>query len=161
MKYSYYNILRPYGEVYVLYNTFTEKFIFINNELYNLFFCKEIPVRIIQEKHPNLYNDLENSGFIVQDELDEPRRYIEELKYKGDVETCDQYNLIINPTLDCNLRCWYCYESLKKGSIISENLINGIEIFIQNLICKPNIKLFTLSFFGGEPLLKFKKLFYP
>jgi|GEM_PF-657889 hypothetical protein len=161
MKYSYYNIIEPYGKDYVLYNTLTEKFMFISCELYHLFFNKEISVRTIREKHPNLYEDLETLGFIVDNRIDEPKRYIERLKHNGDIETCDNYNLIINPTLDCNLRCWYCYESLKKGSTINENLIKGIEIFIQNLINKPIIKQFTLSFFGGEPLLKFKKVIQP
>lgn len=161
MKYSFYNVIRPYRNDFVLYNAFSENHIFISTELYNLFFNGDISIREIEEKHPSLYRDLCNRGFLVESDVDEPKEFIEKFISEGDVDTCSNYNLIINPTLDCNLRCWYCYESHKKESEISENVMKGINAYVQSLIRKQNIKLFTLSFFGGEPLMKFRKIILP
>ena len=66
------------------------------------------------------------------------------------------FHLMINPTLDCNLHCWYCYEKHVKGSSISTDIMNGIlGLISKNCIGQRNIKKLILSFFGGEPLLEF------
>ena len=52
-------------------------------------------------------------GFIINDDIDE----IDIIRYrnrKATIESRD-YNLVINPTLECNFNCWYCYENHPKG----------------------------------------------
>ena len=73
-----------------------------------------------------------------------------------------QYHLTINPTLDCNFHCWYCYESKVKGSEMSPSTIQSTISLIDNILHEnPQLKRFHLYFFGGEPLLKFNEVVKP
>ena len=95
---------------------------------------------------------LYQNGFIIEDNINEFEIY-ENLYYKRRFSK-KSYELTINPTLDCNLRCWYCYEDHVKKSGISEAMHNTI---IEHLKYKCEIEPFNdliLSFFGGEPILK-------
>ena len=72
------------------------------------------------------------------------------------------YHLHINPTLDCNFRCWYCYENHKIGSKMSPNMVNYVQKYIENTIeQRQSIKTFILAFFGGEPLMYFNDVAKP
>jgi len=57
--------------------------------------------------------------------------------------------------MDCNLRCWYCYEEHLKNSQLSPELTNSILSLISNKISDTRTEVFHLTFFGGEPLMKF------
>lgn len=63
------------------------------------------------------------------------------------------YHLIVNPTMDCNLGCWYCYESHQKGSRISPEVVASICEHIRYKYLEDKIENLRLGFFGGEPLL--------
>lgn len=62
--------------------------------------------------------------------------------------------LVIITTLDCNLRCKYCYAKGgdRKDKTESELTQNFIEAFIKKA---PALKRLTVTFFGGEPTLNF------
>jgi len=62
----------------------------------------------------------------------------------------DILHLIILPTEECNFKCVYCYETFKFGRM-KPNVVNGIKEFINSRIS--DLKLLTISWFGGEPLL--------
>lgn len=62
------------------------------------------------------------------------------------------YRLTINPTLNCNFNCWYCYEAHTK-KVISKEAMHTIINYVKNLVNRENIKLLYLDWFGGEPLL--------
>lgn len=70
------------------------------------------------------------------------------------------YSLFLNPTLECNFSCWYCYETHEKG-YMSEKMIEKIKKHIIYMIEKIHINSLTLSWFGGEPLLYFNEVVYP
>ena len=60
--------------------------------------------------------------------------------------------------MDCNFSCWYCYESHITGSKLSTKTIDSIYKLIDNiLVSNSNLRNFTLSFFGGEPLLYYNE----
>jgi uncharacterized protein len=59
-------------------------------------------------------------------------------------------HLIILPTENCNFRCVYCYEDFKKDKMKKE-VIEGIKKLVFRKIKK--LSVFTVSWFGGEPLL--------
>lgn len=69
-----------------------------------------------------------------------------------------EYNLTLNMTHSCNLRCRYCYvvnkEQLSTPSVLmSEDIAKrAVEFMMQQF---PNMSRLHIGFFGGEPLLNF------
>lgn len=59
--------------------------------------------------------------------------------------------LAIMPTEKCNLRCTYCYEKFEKGRAPGW-VVSAAEKYIDNMCRK--LDTFSLSWFGGEPLLQ-------
>lgn len=70
------------------------------------------------------------------------------------------YTIFINPTLECNFRCWYCYEEHNNG-YMSEDIIEKIKLHIKHKVEKREFNQLNLGWFGGEPLLYFDKVVYP
>lgn len=66
----------------------------------------------------------------------------------------------IMPTLDCNFRCWYCYETHSEGHMSPDSVQSTIA-FCKSLIDHRGLKAFVLDWFGGEPLLHFEDVVYP
>ena len=55
-------------------------------------------------------------------------------------------------THECNLRCTYCYETLRDKQYANiEKIKEIISIYLNN----PALGSVTIDFFGGEPWLKF------
>lgn len=161
MKYSFYNVLSPYQHGFALYNTFTEHVILLNRDVVDRFFGSDGAIARIQTEHPALYDQMVASGFFVDDSLNESRRYTDIAKSTGDAEKRDRFRLIVNPTMDCNLRCWYCYEEKECGSVMNRDVIDRICSLIRKIVISPSIRHFSLSFFGGEPLMKFRSVVLP
>lgn len=96
-------------------------------------------------------------GFIVDDKVDEAEIIHQEFEnYHSDDTT---FKLTVNPTLNCNFRCWYCYETHKATSNMSKETVEKVKRCIDLLSCK--YKSMELSFFGGEPMLKYKEMVRP
>lgn len=153
MKTSFYNIIQKRDDIYLLYNCLYEKIILLCPELFALIEENKNHINEIESIHPTLYNYLLEDRFIVKDSTNETLEFIQTLQ-KSDT-FYDSFRLIINPTLDCNLRCWYCYEKHLSKSCISTDIINKIHSLLNNLTTNKDIKYLFLSFFGGEPFMKF------
>ena len=63
--------------------------------------------------------------------------------------------LAVSPTEHCNFRCTYCYEDFEIGEM-SDATYTALKRFVAKRM--PQLKSFTLSWFGGEPLLAFEKV---
>ncbi|WP_291070525.1 radical SAM/SPASM domain-containing protein [Empedobacter sp. UBA5039] len=113
----------------------------------------------LQEIHPDYFNALLQNGFIVDKEKDEYAE-IREIIINTDQDE-SFFNIIINPTMNCNFKCWYCYENHIKSSKMSEDIINKVYKLIDNVTSKEKTKNLYLSWFGGEPLLYFDKVMIP
>jgi uncharacterized protein len=70
--------------------------------------------------------------------------------------TNERFKLILFPTEQCNFRCLYCYENYLLPKM-SNAIVESIKLFLDKRI--PNLKLFELEWFGGEPLLEKKIVF--
>ncbi len=57
-------------------------------------------------------------------------------------------------TEDCNLDCVYCYENHKNGKGLSAEFVK--EKIREELLAEDLCKLTSVTFFGGEPLLRFE-----
>ena len=63
------------------------------------------------------------------------------------------FSLTIAPTLDCNLRCIYCYQKRKKIRM-NQNVCKDIIKEVKRRIIKQGIKGIKVDWYGGEPLLE-------
>ncbi len=68
----------------------------------------------------------------------------------------EQFHLIIYPTEQCNFRCVYCYEDFEIGKM-QPWLIEATKILMSKKA--KTLKVLSLSWFGGEPLLAKEILF--
>lgn len=159
-RYSKYNYHLDYhGDKMLLYNTCSDQIMVVENKLFQLFTeCAENPQRL-ENLHPQFFESLNNKGFIVDDGVDEYEREVARLKDEAENNRCPQ--ITINPTLDCNLRCWYCYEGHLCGSRMSEETFNSVKLFLEKTLASDATERMVVSFFGGEPLMYYREVVRP
>ena len=120
---------------------------------------KDGKIKDLQSVHETLYEHLQHKGFIVPDEDDEVLRVIETLQNEDTNE--EIFTIIVNPTLDCNMHCWYCYERHQKNTQMSPEVMESVINLIRAKAEYPKLKFINLSFFGGEPLLYYDTTVLP
>lgn len=109
--------------------------------------------------HPDLYAALTDNEFIVAENVDSTKEAIKSFtEYDTDPAL---FEITINPTLDCNLRCWYCYEEHLKGTGMQPETMDAIKHLIDCKVSDTRLKHLAITFFGGEPLLKWKDVVKP
>jgi len=159
MKYSFFNTIIPISKVHTLiYNSLSEKFIVFKNKSVII---REGGEKALSEDYGiSDYKRLQEAGAIISDDTDEIERLSNLISAMENNN--DEYILHINPTLDCNFRCWYCYENHLSGSRMSPDITDAVKRFIHKTISSnKELKKFHLGFFGGEPFLYFDKTVRP
>lgn len=134
-KVSDYLISIPYNDGYLLFHTLTWSMYFLSQEECNNIFTNKLLIK---------------NKVIVNDDIDE-----NELAYKiyinRSVSKRAPYKFVngyvILTTNECNARCFYCYESEKKGSMTTETADKLIQFIKTHKNNNCNI-----TWFGGEPL---------
>lgn len=99
---------------------------------------------------------LESNNYLVKDDVDE-KQMIESLFVQRRFSS-KVYQLTLNTSLDCNLCCWYCYETHAKKTNMSLELVKNILLHLEIKSQADPFKILELSFFGGEPLLNYKAI---
>jgi uncharacterized protein len=160
MKFSQFNSLIKYDKNFLLYNAYTSKYLLLHPILKDLLdAAKTEGIEELNSIHPLFYHELLQGEFIVPLGTDEIAK-VKEVSKMVDMDD-SIYRLTINPTMNCNFKCWYCYETHVKGSRMSRDMIDRTSAFITQTAEQPSIKNFTLSWFGGEPLLYFEDIVLP
>jgi len=161
MKYSQFNSIVFIDDNYVLYNTLSNNAVVLDPMLKDLLqAAKAEGVDELVDIHPSFFEALCEKQFLVENDLDEVQiiKDISRAVDNGD----DTYHLTINPTMNCNFKCWYCYETHIKASRMNEEISERINTFLTNTIdTKPRLKAFVLAWFGGEPLLYYDDIVLP
>lgn len=115
MKLSRFNTAVPYDGAVVYHNSYSNRFLLLDQMLYDMIAIIRTPSDLedLREIHEEFYNALTEYGFIVEEDTDEiakARTLIES------IDNQDSYfHLIVNPTMNCNFSCWYCYENHEKN----------------------------------------------
>lgn len=135
----------------LLFNAFTHAFVIINEAHFNI---RNLTPEKIHKESPQLYTHLTDAGIIIDDSVNE-LLLLQQLIKDTDNNT-SEYILHINPTLDCNFNCWYCYENHIPQSRMNAATLNATKSFISNTLNNKQIKTLELGFFGGEPILYFR-----
>ena len=152
MKYSYYNHIVREGNVAILYNALQDAYMAVSGKLADAMELGDEHLPALELQHPKFYQQLQSNGYIVDDGFDEVN-YYKNLVIQQRFSS-NSYEIIINPTLDCNLRCWYCYEQHVAGSAMSDEMIERVIKHAQWKHSLEPYRRLTLGFFGGEPLLQ-------
>ena len=147
------------GDNTILFNLQTETFIVLNHELSEIVNTHKDDVVALKDKHLELFQQMLEKEFIIPSEKDEVASLIAEWKEQDNDPS--YFGMIINPTLGCNLRCWYCYEEHEKKPIMDAKVVNSICRLIDEKVIFPQMRNLNVSFFGGEPLLGFKNVVLP
>lgn len=148
-KYSIFNNrLRATDKSDILYNSFTHKSILVP---------RDVELIHPDQMAPQSLEAMKSWGFIVEDDINESKRVQDILL--DTMSTGSIFNLIINPTLECNCRCWYCYETHHKEMVMSEVTLIHLKEFITDILS--NYDELIVSFFGGEPFMEFDRIVRP
>lgn len=156
MKQSKYNCILQDNTGMVIYNAATDQLVALTPQLANIFNEGKAAPEKIKAQHAELYDHLLQKGIFVRDEADETETYIR--KREEYERSSGEYTITINPTLACNMSCWYCYESHKNMPAMSADVKQSVLLLIDKLLADNKLKKLNLSFFGGEPLLYFDKV---
>lgn len=156
MKQSKYNCILQDNTGMVIYNAATDQLVALTPQLANIFNESKAAPEKIKAQHAELYDHLLQKGIFVCDDADETETYIR--KREEYERSSGEYTITINPTLACNMSCWYCYESHKNMPAMSADVKQSVLLLIDKLLADNKLKKLNLSFFGGEPLLYFDKV---
>lgn len=157
MKFSNYNIFAEWGDFHIGINLMSGKKIVFLTEDYKLFMSQDI--NKIEQNNRDLYHNLVACGFIIDEKDNEFSKLIH--KRNQDVfYNNNSYRLTILPTLECNFRCWYCYEKHIQGKMTLQ-VFERVKKYIHYIFDNAPIFRFHLDWFGGEPLLCFGEVMYP
>ncbi len=158
MKASFYNIyIKNKEKNTICFNTKLDSFSILSNTDAELL---KTNAEQLSVSSPRTYQALIDRGFLIDDNRDEFADLCKE--YSDAIHTENTYYLTILPSLDCNLRCWYCFEKHIKGSHLSQETSDSILNLVKRLF-EENKELHHLNveLFGGEPLLYFEKELFP
>lgn len=158
MKLSKYNYYHYSEQVSLIYNVLTKSYIVLTQDAMNLLQSSMDNVCVLKKKHIELYEALLDRGMIVAQDVDETNICIETLRNR--YQNKGVLSITVNPTLNCNVKCWYCYETHTESKMSIET-IQSIQELIINKVNTENILEIHLGFFGGEPLLYFEDCVLP
>lgn len=113
---------------------------------------------IMKINKPHL-EQLVRHGFVVNKAIDEYENYMFRSKQFILNKNHDVASFIIALTMQCNLRCKYCFEEGKYGRIKADKeLLDNIYLFITSFVLNNKKKKLHITWFGGEPMLAYDSI---
>lgn len=159
MRPSSYNHIFENGDAMLMYNCASDNLLVLHPEVYRLFAENTEDLDVLRKKHKELYERMVQIGFIVNDDCDEYQAVLE--KWKTEEATAKHFSITINPTLRCNMRCWYCYEDHENAGSMNEEVKGAIIRLVERTCQEKAFESIGVDFFGGEPLLCFRNVVRP
>ncbi len=112
----------------------------------------------LEEAHPELFQSLVQTRCLVDEGLDELA--IVKKRSRNAVYEDKNYHLTINPTMNCNFKCWYCFEGHVKSKM-SPDVADRVKRHVDRMAAEAGISGVQLGWFGGEPMMTFSSIVYP
>ncbi len=156
MKWSKYNILFKVQteDNYLLFNTMSNSVLKLNSD--NAKTLMDIKAGDLKDSEldPVSYEELVQKGILVEDDDIELAKF-RLLKQYNRMDS-NSMSLTIAPTMACNLHCSYCFENSHPKIHMDDSVEDAIIAFIKG---HKIIEHLHVSWFGGEPLLAFPRIF--
>ena len=145
MKKSRYNYCIPYREnQYIVFNTLNTTLAVLEEKKYQQFCDNDV----FDDSDPENLKLFQN-GMLVMDDEDE--KTIVDFDRAAVAFEDSQPHVRILTTTACNARCHYCYEAGAQISTMTPDIAISVVNYIKEKTSGKN--KFTLTWFGGEPLL--------
>lgn len=158
MKLSIFNSEIRISEKYLLlFNAVTNQFLVLNPSLQKVW--NRFPHPDFEQINPSFFNQLVENGFLVEYAVDESAQ-LKQTFEETDNNRSD-YFMIVNPTLDCNFQCWYCYEEHFPSKMSADTLEKVCRHMELQVTQTEELKRLSICFFGGEPLLYYSSVVRP
>ncbi|MEQ1741609.1 MAG: radical SAM protein [Candidatus Nitrotoga sp.] len=153
MKSSKYNFITTYPATRekLLFNTLTTAFIALSTDAYVK--VSAVLTDPMGGHDSSLVNYLHKNGFLVDVNKDE-FQIVQDRSALG-IHDNNRVDLIVMPNMNCNFACTYCYEEHTKSSM-SDETARRLKIWLEHMA--PRFKAVLLSWFGGEPMLSYKRI---
>lgn len=150
MEWSKYNVIFKYGQRWLLYNSVSNIFAEMDQELYDVIMqIKMSPdTFVFTEEYKELQNQLCNNFILVNSD----KEIFHSIKFnvhKNRFQT-EHLCLTVLPTLDCNFRCPYCFEKEHECAYMTKEVMDAIVEYVKGF---PALKTLGIAWMGGEPLL--------
>ncbi len=161
LKRSKFNVLIsdfPSKDEFLIFNTFTDSRVVINQELKVLVDDIDNRLSFTREEKTHL-ETLSDLGFVLDESIDEDR----ELEYwfqkrKFNTDTLD---LTVLTTSACNLGCSYCFEDgIDLKGFMNEEMCQKFLLWADRKMATVRPRVLHLTLFGGEPLLNMKAVYF-
>ncbi|WP_165026679.1 radical SAM/SPASM domain-containing protein [Dysgonomonas sp. ZJ279] len=152
---SQYNCIKKIGDTTVGVNLLKQLLFSIDCAKHQELMDYSDDLEQLQIKNSVFFNTMYKLGVIQDTHLDKTANQSLLLKNRMYIFNSEEYRLTINPTLNCNFNCWYCYETHSKKRM-NKSIISNTLQYIQNLVEQKRMTVFYLDWFGGEPLLCYK-----
>ena len=158
MKHSHHNFeIRDAGE-HLVYNALTGAFAKLECDEHEKFSSINFDDT---ETDKELLENLKKGGFILSDDFDE-FEFIKE-RFETIITDNTSVNMVISPTMKCNLACIYCYQDrdeFNECPFMSQEIQDELVTFVRTLVHdnSEDIKSLKVLWYGGEPLLAFPLL---
>lgn len=138
MKLSRYNFSFNENNGTILYNIATDGILQLNTQVAELVSKYSADIDSLQDIYPELYTALKKYGFIVDNNIDEIRSLTD--NWNEQLTDKKKFRFTVNPTLNCNLCCWYCYENHNGHKVMSNDTLERTKKCLQNTIKDNNLK---------------------
>lgn len=162
IKESKYNYNLNFDDKVICLNGVSNTMLLFRKNEYEHIFKELILKDDFQNNYPTLSAKLLQFGFLVEnfeEELDQIR-----FQHNLNIFGSGPFWITINPTLDCNLKCWYCEinkSNIHSGKRMLDDVQKKVNFFIENIVYEKKAPGIHLDWFGGEPLLYFYQVMKP
>lgn len=156
-RWSKYNLLfKSKRNGYLLYNALSNHLAALDQDIADLLIDVSKGVRSFDPaKNFPLYVQLLLAKVLV-DDIEEDN-HLESIHHQRNIANYDTSNLMLTiaPTLGCNFDCPYCFEKNKRGIHMRESVEKKV---IDWIAAHANLRYISITWYGGEPLLRFNTM---
>lgn len=157
-KLSLYNHFVEKKDTVIGLNIYKGLLFCIDKSRYQILENYKLNLEELKEKDPVFFSTMYKLGVI--EDLETNLSEVLLMKNRRAVFSKESFRLIILPTLNCNFRCWYCYETREKR-IMDVDVVDAIIELIRKQIVEVRISQLRIDWFGGEPLLGYESIIKP
>ena len=156
LKFSQFNITVPHENILLVYNTLTRALVSLSKGLYESLENLSTPVAPAVLTH---VDTLKKQGILApadEDESQKAQRWYDKIRFDK-----SSMRLSVLTTYNCNFACVYCIEDGVKKPVQMDADYSSLTLdWIKNRVISQGVSNLFVLFYGGEPLLNTKPMYY-